>query len=536
MKNRSPLAIDLALAALVTLAFCTAAGYGLPQILDPDEGTFVAAAGRLLAGPTYDPGWYGHPAATLIYPLAALYGVIAIVGLLLGFFADLGAVQALYFDDPTVFYVTGRILSALYGGICAFILFRLMRLFKIGNFWIVIAGFVFFLSPVMYDYGTKIRADLILAAFMLLVIYSAVKAVQVKASLRWMLAGGFCVGLAVTSKYPGVLSAVAVIAAAVTLWRQGSLGPVAAIRQLIAAGAVSVLAAFATAPYLLIRFQAVLQNILREARPEHLSATSPGFGSALAFYTLDVMPRAVGVPLAVLSVFGLVLLVRQSGGRILVITGIIFLIFIASLNLVWVRWIIPLIPMAILAAFCAVQNAEESSLLNAKWRGPFRAVLLAMIFIPVLSNTIPLVYAKVTNNDTRVEARTWISNNIPKGARILIEAYAPNLDTQRYEVFVSQGGVFQRWQALEPTRFATPLGPLVAGWDGKTVSEFAVRLNKLEVDYIVLSGWETRFRSDSRGYEDFLLMYQMVSEKFSLAKRFPPGEYKTGPKIEVLKR
>src|SRR5690606_19684903 len=112
---------------------------------------------------------------------------------------------------------------------------------------------------------------------------------------------------AVTVKWPSVVAGVPI---ALTAWlgdRGGRRWPPSRAQwvTLGLAGLISCVAAFLVAPYIFLDFGTVLVNVRQEARAEHLSATSPGFWSALAFYVVEAWSNApvclVLAPLAVLA-------------------------------------------------------------------------------------------------------------------------------------------------------------------------------------------------------------------------------------------
>lgn len=45
----------------------------LPYTAEANEGTFVSLAMHIAASGNLNPGWFGHPGSTVIYPLAGMY-------------------------------------------------------------------------------------------------------------------------------------------------------------------------------------------------------------------------------------------------------------------------------------------------------------------------------------------------------------------------------------------------------------------------------------------------------------------------------
>jgi hypothetical protein len=80
--------------------------FGLPYLYNPDEPDFVSPAVKILANRDLNPHWFGLPGTTTIYMLAALHAAIFGVGYGFGIFAGPEDFQTLFFQNPTIFYLT----------------------------------------------------------------------------------------------------------------------------------------------------------------------------------------------------------------------------------------------------------------------------------------------------------------------------------------------------------------------------------------------------------------------------------------------
>ena len=95
--------IVLALTLLALLVNIWGIRKDLPYIPENDERKFVQAAVRIAASGSPNPGWFGHPGSTVIYPAAAAYRVLH------------GAnAQAAFDADFSQFYLIGRIVAVIY--------------------------------------------------------------------------------------------------------------------------------------------------------------------------------------------------------------------------------------------------------------------------------------------------------------------------------------------------------------------------------------------------------------------------------------
>src|SRR3546814_12178807 len=75
-------------------------GFGLPALNDADEPLFMATALEMLAKPTLNPGWFGHPGTITFYSLMLVILLVGGLGILTGRFADFGAFAAAVYADP----------------------------------------------------------------------------------------------------------------------------------------------------------------------------------------------------------------------------------------------------------------------------------------------------------------------------------------------------------------------------------------------------------------------------------------------------
>src|SRR5258705_6610903 len=89
--------------------------YDLPFVYDQDEPMFVTHALSMLKNHDLNPHWFGPPATTTMYLLTLVYGGVFGVGRITGAFHSAEDFRNLYYSNPTVFYLRGRILILIYG-------------------------------------------------------------------------------------------------------------------------------------------------------------------------------------------------------------------------------------------------------------------------------------------------------------------------------------------------------------------------------------------------------------------------------------
>lgn len=503
--------------------------YGLPQLLDPDEMIFVGGAFRMLAPPYGDPEWYGAPASTLMDVLAVLYGLFFAIGKLLG--AMPPPLESLA-QSPQPYVLAGRVLSAL-ATLAAGSVLLLTCNRMLGLFPALTATVAFLLAPGIVQYAQVVRMDAFLILFVVLTLHFAVRIVTEPTNRNFVLAG-LALGAAVVSKYPGVIVAVTIPAAALLAWREGRVSLQAAFDRSLRAATASLVAAFVLAPYLFLNFGAVLRDILFEARSQHLSATSLGFLDNLLFYAglkpgVGGIPEIMGAPTVIAGLGGYLLLLSRHPRSPLVLYplfGAAFIVFIAMLPLQWTRWALPVAPVIALGVgVLAVEIADRLR----KPRTVTGIVTLLAVLLTVGTPTMRLALLRAFDRDTRVIAAAWAEANLPPATRVAIETYAPQLSALRYDVLVPAGG------ALRPMREVWPERPLPRPYFGSFGRQIEPG-DLVAADFVITSDWEERYRAEQGLYPNEYALYRWLRENFVEIEAFQADALTLGPTITVFKK
>ena len=524
--------VVIGLALLLRLA---GVAYGLPQQLDPDEELIVRAAGRMLANGSLDPEWYDHPASTLIDVLALLYGGYVGIGLVTGHFDGFSDVVADLYFDVSAYFLIGRVFTAIVGSACLVVVYRICRELRASVVWSTAAIALLAVSPLMIHYSSIIRTDMVQVLFSLLVALFVIKALEAP-RMKFFVGAGVTLGLAVTSKYPGLVGAVLIIAAAVLLRIQGRLTPRMEFRVLAAAGVASAVAAFVVGPYLFINFSDVLTAVAIQTRPSHLSATSTGLLSSIFRYLTEVLPQALTYLVAVLGVLGIVGVCLVRHGWVVSLFFATYLVFIASLSLFWARWALPLIPFVVIALVVVLDRVDRWLSIRLSSSKALRYVAVALLVLPLGWRGFQETWIWATDNDTRVVALQWAQENVPQGATVLVETYAPALAATQYRVLIARGDRLVPWASLSkfrrPSGFYGSLGDIARPDDPKAVIDM---IEAAGVDYIFLSNWVDRYRAEKTIYGKELAMYELILDSFPTVRTFSGADADRGPMIRVLR-
>jgi hypothetical protein len=468
--------------------------YGLPFLYHADEGLFVQKAGLILANRDLNPHWFGAPGTTIIYTLCLIFTSLFLIGRTFGAFNTPGEFRDFFYHDPTIFYLTGRVAFVVIGVASLIMLWMIARrVFSRSTALVVVV--LFALNPLHIFHSKIIRPDILLTFFMLLAFWFCIEIQKKQTWFSYIFAGLFS-GLAIVTKYPGIISAVLVAAAFVMnkVWRKTEF------LKLAASGIACVLAAFAASPFLFLDFTTVLKDVAQEARLRHLGATGEGILQNLAWYVLNPLLGTFTLGGILLAAVGLLLCIksRKKFNLLLVAFVVLFSIFISGLSLRWERWIIPIFP------FVCILAGYGWDWVIAKMHVLLRPRIAQWVSIGILCGiTIPLLKAdliqgrEMSNKDTRTIAREWILGNIPAGSSLLIEEWAPQLPKERYKFFEIRSGELTEVNVAEIDLAAfRPKGRVGALKDLDAI-------HRQKVEYLVLSNWYDRFVAEKNKYPDY---------------------------------
>lgn len=510
--------ILLLIALLLRLA---GVAFGLPQQLDPDERIFVQGALRMLTDGDLDPGWYGGPASTLMGGLAILYGAYGAMGVLAGTFETVADVGSAYLADASHFLVIGRVFTAFAGAVVVLLTYAVSRQLRVSVFWSIVAMATVTLSPVMVKYSLVVRMDMFQIAFIMLVLLMVLKAMTRPTLGKFVLAGLF-LGLAVASKYPGILAVVPIIAAAVVLTGRGRITWTLALVYLTCAAVASLVAVLVVAPYLFLDPEGVLAHVRNEARSAHLGATGDGFVSNLWRYLTEALPQALGVPGAVVAILGVASMALTRRAWLTTLFFLAYLVFISLLALWWVRWALPVIPVAAIGAVHVAGRIESQRirLVRGAWLHGMRVAVVGLLVIPLLSPTASLVWARLTNDDVRIGATEWLESNVPRGSTLVVESYTPQVSSDDYHLLVARSGSLIPWPEL-----SDQLRPAWAGILGHELRErspgsLAEEIEANDADYVLLSTFAKRYRAEAEDYPNELAVYEMLLDAYPTVQTF----------------
>ncbi|MEA3385450.1 MAG: glycosyltransferase family 39 protein [Thermodesulfobacteriota bacterium] len=503
--------------------------FGLPFLYNPDEYAFVNPALHILKTFDFNPHWFGHPGTTTIYLLVFLYGLIYVGGLGLGVFSKPDDFAVLINGDPTIIYLSGRLLFALVGVATILVVYFIACRMYNKRTGLIAAAFLSF-SPLHVLFSKLIRTDILMTFFLLVTFLFCLRILEKRAWSDY-LAAGLITGFAVATKYPAVV----IILVIVTAHILSAPSQWAHLLKLSASGLACLLGTFLASPFLFLDFETTWRNVMGEARPTHLSATGSGFFHDLAWYICNALCDALspaGLILAGIGIF-LCLLSMRRDKWLLMIFPFFFLLFISALSLRWSRWVIPVVPfLCVFAAHTLYRISDWVGRHSTPVLGVLVSVGLTVGFVTPLVKADLVQGRELSNKDTRTLAREWILDNIPTGSRILVEKYTPHLPKERYVFLQAKNGY-----PAEVDTSKIHKSVFTPGFTKLGTLKDPQKVMEKNVQYMVLSNWYERFLAEedehskivAANYETLMSMATKIYEV-----RSTPGE-NSGPTIRIYR-
>jgi 4-amino-4-deoxy-L-arabinose transferase-like glycosyltransferase len=224
-----------------------------------------------------------------------------------------------------------------------------------------------------------------------------------------------------------------------------------------AAGSVALAAAAALAAFVLASPCAILDRhtfVADLGRLQRFTVGAPLVGqverNGWAYY-LESFGWALGIVPAFAAGAGLLLLAvrRRPQAVVLAPFAICFVLYMGFHSRFYARWMLPLYPvLAIAAAHAGVTGVDR--LRRARMpEGLATALVAAGLILPALVPTVRNART-LAREDTRSQARTWLVDHVPRGARVVFEPSAPGGVVRRHPGRRSRRGPAPAVAALPP--------------------------------------------------------------------------------------
>lgn len=442
-QRATPLQCILLLAILAGAAGLRLWGafFDLPYIFHPDEPQNVGAIQDMLANRDPNPHLFLYPSLPYYVNAAAALLFRALPAWLAG-----GSLQ---FPEPVSIamgatFAPDAAAVALYRSmtICAGVLCVLLLYLAGQRARGVVAGLIAALlaavSPLLVADCRHVTVDSYVVLFESCTILASL-AIAAHGRRAAYVAAGIAIGATAASKYNGAV--VCLMPLVAHLARHGS-----GLRQsapLWICALCSIVAFACLSPYVLLDYRAALtvgyQFSMYSGRHQGMEGNAP-------LWYLGQLWSATGIA-ALLAAGELAFGWRRRGGAVLVLGtfALAYLAFISSFALRNERTLLPVLPcVLLLAAFGIVDlaRAARSPLQRAApgLRRVALGVLGAAAALLPLRGTVNDAIA-LTTPDSRSTARDWINRELPAGAVVAVESYAPFVDPARFRIVQAERAI-----------------------------------------------------------------------------------------------
>jgi hypothetical protein len=403
----------------------------LPYLSYVDEGWVLHPVIHLIGARTWDPGFYTYPSLPLyaIAGAAALYSPVyaAVHGRPLA--ADLAPDPWRHYDlvAPVELIVAGRLLClAVSLGIVVLtgLLARRLAGEAAGLFAALLAALV----PALVIRSAIVTVDPWAAFFTLAAIYYAEGAARSGRPWRDALLSGAMIGCGLTSKYPAVLVALAVVP---TLLRVAGGGR-RKLQAVALATAAGLLAAAVTMPALVLRGRQVVRQVVDEARVYGAVPIGDYWDQAVrrAEWDLPLEAPELGYALVACAALGGAAAARDRRFSATVFAWALYAAVLAAFfqrySFRAFRNLLPLVPLAcVLAALLWVEVRE-------RLRRPAWADAVAVLGALALLLPAGLAFARdrARQVDARTEAIDWAARNAGPDDVVLVSAELGILESE----------------------------------------------------------------------------------------------------------
>ncbi|MBN1312192.1 MAG: glycosyltransferase family 39 protein [Anaerolineae bacterium] len=392
--------------------------FGLPYAYHIDERSYVVGALNLGQGEIN-----GYPQQVgLVNVLFGEYAAYFVVGRLIGLFASTQDFARSYYVDPTLFYLLGRLTSAVLGVVSCWTVYLLGAELRNRVTGLVAAMLVAvnFLHVRESHFTTP---DVPQALGLTVVLLLCLKALK-SGRMRSLYIASFFGGIVIAWKWASLPLILPLIFVACQIDKGLRFQEI--LQRWVFCGLLTLLGFVVFSPQLLL-FPA---PYIEWAKRDYITASVGGYGGFLIdtvpgwLFYLNASYIGAGVLGLGMSLAGLLLWTyrllwrrdRQAVVFLLLFAG--YFVLMARSQRYFVRYAVPMVPILALAAADAFNWLREHLEMGNRWR--LSAVLVA---IPLIATVQPMLKAPRANilwsqEDTRTIAKQWIEQNIPDGAKI----------------------------------------------------------------------------------------------------------------------
>ncbi|MDP3791549.1 MAG: glycosyltransferase family 39 protein [Candidatus Omnitrophota bacterium] len=403
MKKYFPLLIIIGIGTILRL---WGLNFGLPYQFHQDEPIIVNHALAYGTGDLNPHFFIIPPIAS--YILFGCYIIYFLAGSACGIFKGAESFALSFFNDPTIFYIIGRVvLGTLPGILCIYLTYRLAaRLFS--NRVAIYAAFVMalaFLNVVNAHYA---YTDNLLALFILAAYLQLERLISDPRRMNYIIAG-VLIGIATATKYNAVLLGAPFLAAHF-IRRRAPERASSAVPDLALFAAAAIATFIICNPYSVLDSRFFLESLTHRIR---------GGYRGLSYHLTYSLFEGLGVIPTILGVAGLVWFLKKDFKKAVFLLSFpaFFYIHLVFKSQPFPRYALPIIPFLAIGLSFLLFGSYEKIRTKA-----LKAAIVAASLALIIPTTAKSIKADLlfTSKDTRIEAKEWIEKNIEAGTRIAL--------------------------------------------------------------------------------------------------------------------
>jgi hypothetical protein len=209
-----------------------------------------------------------------------------------------------------------------------------------------------------------------------------------------------------------------------------------------------------TTPFAILDYPKFINDFLAQTKHLQQGHHNIDLGLGLIYHLKFSLYYGLGLPYLIVAGLGILwaLWKRTAVDYILLFQTIFYFVWIGSGRTVFVRYMIPLLPL--LALFTARVMVEGLAAIPFRKPGS-RHLVGIILFLGIISSSVWSIYRfdfLLLQKDTRTLAKEWVDQHLPLGTKIAMEQWhgKPELDRSRYWlVMLGSKGSTRTWLTPE---------------------------------------------------------------------------------------
>jgi len=522
---------------VISLAFALPGVKGsLPSLTISDEFQIVERALYCGTG-DLNPHLFTWPAQLPVYILFGLFGALYILLYILHRVGSAQDFMLLYLQNPSLFFITARLLSVLISSISIPFVYYLTKKFS-NKITAIFSSTAIITSPLFIKMEVIAKPESYLLLFTILSLYFIYRKDVIKP--KDIILSAIFAGASLSSKYNAFL----ILPSIIMIIILKSDGRTVKLKHLGLFIATTFISFFIFSPFMLIDYRSAIRDI--SSQFERAGEVPFNVKSSLYWLSVNLTPRIITFVLIPFFIFGIYLTTKKK--LLFPISLIVFLNIIGVLG----RYVPPhylIISIPSIAISTGFGLNAFISFIKRSGRIIYVAILIILFALIII-----LTYKVVLNStltDTRELARRWIEENINIDSSIIVDRIIPDVespqlipDSESAQRLLNMGKGNIRFKILtnesttikERRRFN--LYPLSMA--GNDISGF---IKDNHPEYIVTSVFKDRdFYVDQcldygvETYPGEFEYHKTLDEKFIFIKTFmPDGKISKGPEVLIYR-